>query len=86
MGDVGFVGNFDEAAPSKQGNGIEGYLSRGVIETGVTRSSEQTGLLLTRLWSQSPKAYKNNYTLRGRTRLRVSLIPCSQWYNLGPWL
>lgn len=85
-GDGGFVGNFDESAPAKARNGYEGYLFRGVIETGVNRSSEELGILLTRLRSQSPQAYKNTYTLRGRTRLRVSLILAHQWYNLGPWL
>jgi len=28
----------------------------------------------------------NDYTLRGRTKLAVSMVHVQQWYNLGPWL
>lgn len=90
FGDGGFVSNFDEATPSKdreqQSFGHEGYCFRGVIETGINRLSEEFGMLLCRLWSPSVLAYKNTYTLRGRTRVKVSFTRAPQWYNLGPWL
>lgn len=85
-GDGGFIGNFDEATPSRARDEIEGFHFKAVIETGVTRSSEQLGMLLTRLWCQSHTECNNNYTLRGRTRINVSSILAQQWYNLGPWL
>jgi hypothetical protein len=96
FGDGGFVCNFDESTPSKAreqtptgspyGACWEGWSFRGVIEAGINQSSEEMGILLARLWSQSPLAYKNTYTLRGRTRVSVSEIRAQQWYNLGPWL
>lgn len=90
FGDGGFISNLDEATPAKDRKqssfGYEGYCFRGVIDTGVTRESEELGILLCRLWSQSPLAYKNIYTLRGRTRVKVSMTLAQQWYNLGPWL
>ncbi len=85
-GEGGFISNFDESAPAKARDGYEGYRFRGVMYTGVNRKSEELGILLTRLWSRSPEAYKNTYTLRGRTRLKVSFTLAHQWYNLGPWL
>lgn len=33
----------------------------------------------------SDVGYENEYTLRGRTRISISEILISQWYNLGPW-
>lgn len=86
FGDVGFVSNFDEATPSRARRGIEGYLFRGLTEHGLTRESEQTGVLLARLWQVGPEEYRNTYTLRGRTRSKVSFLLAAQWYDLGPWL
>jgi hypothetical protein len=34
----------------------------------------------------SPLGHGNHYDLRGRSRVRVSVMHTLQWYNLGPWL
>lgn len=49
IGDCGFIGNFDEATPSLARHGIEGFLVRALVETGVNQYFEETGLLLARL-------------------------------------
>jgi len=49
LGDVGFVSNFDEATPALPRDGIEGYLVRGVVASGVSQGFEGTGMLLARL-------------------------------------
>lgn len=85
IGDVGFIGNFDEACPSTPGRGFEGFLVRGLFEVGVTRQSELPGMLLARIRGSHELAYGNNYTLRGRTRIAVSNILVRSWYNLGSW-
>lgn len=85
-GDGGFIQNFDEAAPVRARDGIEGYHFWCLTDTGVNQYCEKPGLLLARLWCGSPaQAYKNNYTLRGRTRTRVSRVLAQTWYNLGGW-
>lgn len=86
FGESGFVSNFDEATPARARFGWEGFLFRGVIEIGLTRSSEELGILLARLRSQSPLEYRNTYTLRGRTRIKIATILAHQWYDLGPWV
>jgi len=85
IGDVGLIGNFDEATPSLAERGFEGFLVRAVTEIGVTRDSEGTGMLLARLWCGSEREYGNTYTLRGLTKIRISRILVPLWYNLGPW-
>jgi len=84
-GDGGFIGNFDEALPTRPRGGIEGYLFQAVIDTGISQYSDKMGMLLARLKGRSDREYGNNYTLRGRTRMRVSRILAHQWYNLGGW-
>lgn len=86
IGDVGFIGNFDEATPSVPGRGFEGFLVRGVLQIGLSRYSEDTGVLLARIWCGSrDRAYGNSYTLRGRTKVKVGSILVPTWYNLGGW-
>lgn len=85
IGDSGFICNFDEATPALPGRGYEGFLCSGLIEVGINRQSEGMGLLLTRLWNRSEREYGNSFTLRGRTKLRVSRILVPLWYNLGGW-
>jgi len=85
-GDVGLVGNFDEAQPSRARYGIEGYMYRALTSLGVNRESESPAVLLARLWVASVQEYRNTYTLRGRTRRKISDSLTVTWYNLGPWL
>jgi len=87
-GDGGFIGNFDEAAPVVAGDGIEGYYFQQFIHVGITRCSEEVGLMMDRLWNYSEQEYGNNYTLRSRTRVSFpkSGTLVSQWYSLGSWV
>lgn len=86
VGDCGFIGNFDEATPSRARDGWEGYLFSALLEIGCKSDYfEETGMLLARLKARSDQEYGNYYTLRGRTRLRVSRVLVPRWYNLGEW-
>lgn len=86
LGDCGFAGNFDEATPVTARDGIEGFFTRVVLEDGVTRQSDSPAVLLARLKVPSTElSYKNDYTLRGRTRTRVAKVFVPRWYNFGPW-
>jgi len=58
FGDSGFIGNFDEAMPtyaSRDSNGLyrglEGFRVRVLNVTPVKRESDDTALLLSRLWA-----------------------------------
>jgi len=93
-GDSGFVVNFDEATPAQASYGIEGYYTSALLEIGVTDSMDSVAVLLARLKAVkgvtifgklSTQGFGNNYTLRGRTKLKVSRVLIAQWYNLGPW-
>jgi hypothetical protein len=48
-GDVGFIGNLDEANASRARYGIEGYFYRGLASVGVTRRGDGQGLILAQL-------------------------------------
>jgi len=89
IGDAGLIMNFDEAAPplAKRPHELtwEGYSIRAVIEVGVTQQCDGNGLLLDRCRRSQEHAYGNFYTLRGRTKIRVSRLFVSSWYNLGGW-
>lgn len=121
-GDTGFIGNFDEARPTRARGGIEGYYYNALISQGVTLDSDHRAMLQARLWQQSRSApsfpllprflgltekisrfgfmdtvrqlqsrersdlmYRNTYTLRGRSKRKISRSFCFQWYNLGEW-
>jgi hypothetical protein len=95
IGDSGFVGNFDEAAPSLACRGPnsltyqwEGYFVHALVESGEKSSEvEGVGLLLARLWGRSiDQAHGNTYVLRGRTRVRFTRVLVPQWYDLGGWV
>ena len=88
VGDGGFISNWDEAAPPVCApHGYEGYLVKCLLELGLkSEHFESTGLLLARLWRCSTEECGNTYTLRGRTKLRVSRILVPRWYLLGPWI
>ena len=99
LGDSGFAGNFDESTPERARHGIEGYYVGTLVEPGVSQDFEGEGLLLARLKAVSVsrsitnyltenlsvQAYKNCYTLRGRTKLKITKSLVAQWYNLGGW-
>lgn len=99
LGDVGFIVNFDEATPSVAKYGFEGSLTFALLEVGLTDQMESIAVLMARLKAGSPdprqvilgrgkpadQEYGNNYTLRGRTKLRISRILVPRWYNLGQW-
>ncbi len=88
LGDVGFICNFDEARPALprgRQETWEGYLARGLFESGVTRDCDGFGLILDRSRGSSMLEQGNTHALRGRTKLvlRTSLV--HKWYNLGSW-
>lgn len=85
LGDAGFAVNFDEACPPRAKDGIEGFRPLALLEIGVSRHADGSALLLTRLKVPSFQAYGNNYTLRGRSKIRLSRVLVHQWYNFGPW-
>jgi len=85
-GDVGFVGNFDEATPTRARYGIEGYTYSALSQLGISQETDSEAVLLARLWVPSVQEYGNNYTLRGRSRRRLTTSIVQQWYNLGPWM
>jgi hypothetical protein len=55
LGDLGFIGNFDEATPSRASHGIEGFFCTGLASLGARRYFDGEGLLLSRLWSSSTR-------------------------------
>lgn len=84
-GDVGFVCNFDEAAPVRARYGIEGYFYRALVSLGVSRVGDGQALILARLRNRSTREHGNSYDLRGRARRSVAESLVAQWYNLGGW-
>lgn len=99
LGDVGFLSNFDEATPHSSRDNIEGYYVECAAYSAVKLTSDGIGLLLDRLhafWDQSEFyvlsnsltsiQQSNNYSVRGRTRIRVKRVLVHQWYDLGPWI
>jgi hypothetical protein len=86
LGDCGFVSNFDESAPALATHGIEGYYTSVLVETGVSQYFDGTAVILARLKARSLQEFNNNYTLRGRTKIRINRALVSRWYNLGPWI
>lgn len=86
LGDVGLSSNFDESTPSKAKHGIEGYCALALTEVGLADYLDSPAVLLARLKQPSVSEMNNSYTLRGRTKLRLTTVLVSQWYNFGPWL
>jgi len=99
LGDIGLIKNFDEVVPPlAPGRGFEGFLVRGLLETGISRECEGHGLVLDRVrgargaspimdksLNSEDRVQGNSYVLRGRTRLSVSTVLVASWYNLGGW-
>lgn len=85
-GDVGFIGNFDEATPSKAKDGLEGYKFNALIDVPITFETEEPSLLLVRLTEHSDRPRRNLVEVKSRTRVRFARILAHEWYNLGPWI
>jgi hypothetical protein len=85
LGDVGFICNFDEAVPRRAKRGFAGYRVTTLTEVGLTDSLDSLAVLLARLRSPSISESNNTYTLRGRTKWRLTTSLVMQWCNLGPW-
>lgn len=85
LGDVGLSSNFDESTPSKARHGIEGYRVRCLLDVGLTDSLDSPAVLMARLRQLSTSEMNNSYTLRGRTKLRLTTVLVSRWYDFGPW-
>jgi hypothetical protein len=63
-GDTGFIGNFDEATPSRARYGIEGYYYRALASVGKTRRGDGQGLVLSQL-RRLGKEEPGNRAIRG---------------------
>jgi hypothetical protein len=85
-GDVGFICNFDEAAPSRARHGIEGYHCRALLSVPIRYYSDDQALYLARLRNRSIEmAFGNETNLRNRVKLSRKRLFVRQWANLGPW-
>jgi len=69
LGDGGFIGNFDEATPSRMHHCVEGYNVMHVVDAPKTRESSEFGLLLARLWDMPTQEERCISPLRGLTPL-----------------
>jgi hypothetical protein len=86
FGDVGFIGNFDEATPSRARDGFEGFKFTALISIPITFETEEPSLLLVRLTEHSDQPRRNLVEVKSRTRIRFARILANEWYNLGPWI
>lgn len=98
----GFVSNFDEASPSRQTHGVEGYYVPRLAWVAIKREVDYDGLLFAKLQSMEngsgdilsalklPTVVKgdgNTIPLRGRTKCVFKKRTfVRRWYNLGPWI
>jgi hypothetical protein len=55
LGDGGFIGNFDEATPSRERHGIEGYRVYHLMDQSKTLHDDQEGYFLSSLWDLSKR-------------------------------
>jgi hypothetical protein len=96
-GDVGFIGNLDEAHATRARYGIEGYLYRSLASIGVTRRGDGQGLILAQLrrlgtsgcfpeggdrLSQAIKMFARAPTKLATYYLRPDLIASGESYTL----
>jgi hypothetical protein len=100
VGDTGFIGNLDEACPTRNRHYVEGYSVVGLREVSRLFPFEGLGLLLDSLWLLERRGDVNtshvgvlpektsagNYvSRRGETALKLSRSVVSSWVDLGPW-
>lgn len=85
LGDGHFIGNFDEATPSRADRGWEGFTFPSMVFSTVRKITDTDGLLLDRIRRGSLQEHGNTYALRGRTTRRYKKLLVAQWYDLGPW-
>lgn len=100
LGDVGFVGNFDEARPSlDRSSKLQQYVVTCLGRRARTTFHDEFGLLLSsldflqstgfsdpNLPDSSRTSLGNNVTLRDVTSLCVQRLSVNGWYNLGDWI
>jgi len=100
LGDVGFVGNFDEARPSLDRSGkLQQYVVTCLGRRAKTTFHDEIGLLFSsldylqstgssdpNLPASSSSALGNEVTLRDITHLCVQRLSVNGWYNLGDWI
>lgn len=85
-GDGGFIGNFDEASPSRVRYGVQGYTVKHFVELPRPYVASDHALLLSRLSRPSrDRMLGNEYSVRDRVRRVKKKLFVSSWYNLGPW-
>jgi hypothetical protein len=73
-GDGGFILNFDEATPVRARDGIEGYYTSCLLESGVSQNFEGTGLLLARLKALPDQVFGSNRKLTAPVRFQQRSI------------
>lgn len=85
-GDIGFIGNFDEACPSKARFGFQGWLTPALVTVPVRKDVEGPALLSVRLTEPSDISRNNAIEIKGRVKLLRKKILVHEWYDLGMWL
>jgi hypothetical protein len=89
LGEGGLISNFDEATPTLRRNrerSWEGFSFMMLLEVGKNHYCEGPGLLMDRVRGGQELAQGNSYVLRGRTKMKISLVFVRSWYNLGGWI
>ena len=87
FGDGAFIGNFDEATPSRAKHGIEGYFALTIVTVPLGYESDHHSVLLARLKDRSVDMhFGNTVHVRRRTRYMRKRILVPRWLNLGPWI
>jgi hypothetical protein len=89
FGDVGLIGNFDEASPSVPRDGWEGYRVRAMIRVPLHIAYKETSFGYTSsLFLARPMEIPadGRYIPRSRTSVKMANLLVRDWYNLGPWM
>lgn len=88
VGDVGLIGNFDEALPTVPRDGWEGYRFRSLIRVPLNvKYKEEAFGYTTSLFLARPMEVPadGRYTPRNKTSPKIASLLVRDWYNLGPW-
>lgn len=87
VGDGGFIGNFDEATPTRLKHGWEGFSFRCLVERPVSRGFERIipGIMMMLLTGADAAGY-GTYNLRSKTQWREQTMSVRTWADLGAWV
>lgn len=83
LGDAGLISNFDEAVPTRDRHGWDGYWVKGLGSRPITRLSNHRSLITSAVSSISHDVEKQ--PLRDRVFYREDAFFVASWHDLGPW-